>query len=299
MKANVGARVPGGPLDSTTWLTVAKAALATVATAVAVVAVAVVAVGTEARAQLSAPAVRPAPFVLERGAVANAPLGPRAQAVVDDFERAYNKAGKPRVAMLWNRELTDRYANDRREVSRLGAQVSADGNRLSINASQGTEVAAQAQRQTSLSERDLWQLETEFTRRLLDAGVAVIDRATTMRLVARAPGGGGPDAQAVEMSALVGHADLFLEVLLTRDPNAPLGWGFRSNLKEIKSGRVLGSQYLSAMPELPPTAKPTWQVRPGGYEQVAGPVARVTVQDIGDTLALDTMQELARRLARR
>lgn len=299
MKTKASGAGTAGQGNSSAGLNWATAALAKVATGAALAAVAAVVLGSEARAQLSAPAVQPTPFLLERGAVANAPLGPRAQAVVDDFERAYNKAGKPRVAMLWNRELTDRYANDRREVSRLGAQVSADGNRLSISASQGSEVVAQAQRQTSLSERDLWQLETEFTRRLLDAGVAVIDRATTMRLVARAPGGGGPDAQPVEMSALVGYADLFLEVLLTRDPAAPLGWGFRSNLKEIKSGRVLGSQYLSAMPELPPAAKPTWQVRPGGYEQVAGPVARVTVQDIGDTLALDTMQELARRLARR
>ena len=250
-------------------------------------------------AQLPTQQPQPVPFVLERGAVANAPLTPRAQAVVDDFERAYTRAGKPRVALMWNRELTDRYANERREVARLGAQVSPDGNRLSISATQGSEVTTQAQRQTGLSERDLWQLETEFTRRLLDAGALVVDRATTMRLAARAPGGGGADAQAVEMSALVGHADLFLEVLLTADASAPLGWGFRSNLKEIKTGRVLGSQYLSAMPELAPPGKPTWQVRPGGYEQVAAPVARVTVQAIGDTLALDTMQELTRRLARR
>lgn len=231
--------------------------------------------------------------------MAHAALGPRAQAVVEDFERVYKQAGKPRVAMLWNRELTDRYANDRRDVARLGAQLSADGNRLSISSTQGTEVAGQALRQTTLSERDLWQLETEFTRRLLDAGVHVVDRATTMRLAARGPGAGGPDAQAVEMSALLGHADLFMEVLLTPDAGAPLGWGFRSNLKEIKTGRVLGSQYLSAMPELPPQAAPGWQVRPGGYERVTPPPPRVSVQAIGETLALDTMQELTRRLARR
>jgi hypothetical protein len=235
------------------------------------------------------------PWVLDRSSTAAMGDSRKAQEVVERFGSVYAKAGRPRIALFWNRDLSDRLANDQREALRVQGSTYGDG--FSLAATRGTETDREPARRTSLTERDLWQVETEFTRRLLDAGVVLIDRATIMRLTAGS--GSTANAQAIEMAALVGKADLFLEVLLTADPSAPLGWGFRSNLKDVKSGRVVGSQYLAAMPELPPPAAASYRARPGGYERVEAEPAKVTVRAIGETLALDSMQELTRRLAAR
>lgn len=240
----------------------------------------------------------PQPFVVERGGMAALPASPRAQQTLDAFAAAYARAGRPRVALWWNRGLSDRVASETREVQRITAQANREGTWAGITASRGTEVARESERRSTLAERDLFQVETEFTRRLLDAGVQVVDRATIVRLAAgkdaQAPA--PQNTQALEMAALAGHADLFLEVLLSADPAAPLGWGFRTNLKAVKSGQVLGTAYLDAMPELPPAGRGTYVARAGGYDLVPAPPAKVTVQAIGDALALQTMQELTRRL---
>ncbi len=259
------------------------------------------AVGGPAGAQPAPAAEPPRHFVIERGGTAEVPPSPRAQQTLAAFAAAYVRAGQPRIALWWNRSLSDRVADDAREVARVTAQSSRDGTWASVSASRGTEVAREAARASSLSERDLFQVETEFTRRLLDAGVQVVDRAAIVRLAAgaRADAATPANLQALEMAALTGHADLFLELLLTADATAPLGVGFRTNLKAVKTGLVLGTAYLHAMPELPPAGRGTYVARPGGYELVAAPAAKVSVQAIGDALALETMQELTRRLAAR
>lgn len=242
----------------------------------------------------AAAATETTPWVLDRSSNTALPETERARDTVERFAGAYGKAGRPRIALFWNRELSDRLADTQRETLRVHG-VGRPG-AFSVTASQGAETVAAPQRSTTLSERDLWQVETEFNRKLLDAGVVLVDRATIMRLTAGAAGQPAANAQAIEMSALVGKADLFLEVLLAADASAPLGWGFRSNLKEVRSGRILGTQYLAAMPELPPAGAPSYRARNGGYDRVEAEPAKVTVRAIGETLALDSMRELMRRL---
>lgn len=243
----------------------------------------------------AAPADPPPPWVLDRSTSAPLPDSERARDAVERFASSYAKAGRPRVALFWNREISDRLADRQRETLRVQGHAGRDS--FSLSASQGTETVAAPGRSTTLSERDLWQVETEFSRKLLDAGVVLVDRATIMRLTAGGANAPATDAQGVEIAALVGKADLVLEVLLAADAAAPLGWGFRSNLKEVKTGRVLGSQYLAAMPELPPAGTASYRARAGGYDRVEPEPAKVTVRAIGETLALDSMRELARRLA--
>jgi len=236
-------------------------------------------------------------FVIERGGLADLPASPAAQQTLQRFAQAYARAGRPRVALWWNRVLSDRHADESREVARVTAEVSADRRRASVEVFEGRETRDPAQRSTRLAERDLFQVETEFTRGLLDAGVRLIDRATILRLAAahkQKPA--DLDRQQLEMQALLGHAEVFLEVLLSPDDSAPLGIGFRTDLKTVQGGQLLGSAYLTAMPELPPRGRGEYVARPGGYELVPAPPPRITVQAIGHTLALQTMQEMARRL---
>jgi hypothetical protein len=236
-------------------------------------------------------------FVIERGGMADLPRSAAAQRTLDDFAQAYARAGRPRIALWWNRRLDDRPADDSREIARVTAELSADGRRARVESFSGRETQAPAQRATRLAERDLFQVETEFTRRLLDGGVRVVDRATLLRLTAAHQAQpAAMDLQQLEMRALLGHAEYLLEVLISADDSAPLGVGFRTDLKTVHGGQLLGSAYLTAMPELPPPGRGQYVARPGGYELMPPPPARISVQAIGDALALQAMQELARRL---
>lgn len=240
-------------------------------------------------------------LTIERGGAGPATHGLQASPILRDFSQAYTRAGRPRIALWWNRQLSDRHSDQGRDVTRLDAEISADGRRASLARSSGREAQGDAVRSSGLSERDRFQIETEFTRRLLDAGVRVVDRATIIRLAAAGQGGGAPaaavDLQQLEMRALAGHADLFLEVLLSTDPQAPSGMGFRVDLKKISDGQVLGTAYLHGTPELPPPPPPRYEARPGGYVLVQPSPPKVTVQAVGDALALQTLQALQPRLA--
>jgi hypothetical protein len=233
------------------------------------------------------------------------------------FASAYASAGRPRVALFWNRDLSDVTSTEQRSVKNVAGKNERDvashvdsttgpvgsgstqdkkeSGSFSLTVTESKVTDAVATRKTTLSERDLWQVETEFVGRLLDAGVIVLDRSALVRTTA-VKGEGSANSQALEINALLGKADLLLEMLLTRDPEAPLGWGFRSNLKEIKTGRVLGTAYLTAMPRIR-TAAPTYRARPGGFDLVQPPPAQITVQAIGRTLAADSMRDLVGRLA--
>jgi hypothetical protein len=250
-------------------------------------------------AQPTGPGGNPAAaWTLDRSSTAVLAASPGTAAAVAQFAASYTKAGKPRMVLFWNRELDDRVGAESREVTRINTHRSGDGNDYSLTASQGRESSSAPQRSNSLSERDLWLVETEFTQRMLDAGAALVDRAAIVRITAA--GTSAPTSMpSIEMSALAGKADLLLEVLLTRDPSAPLGWGFRCNLKEVRSGRVLGSQYLSAMPELPPRGEPGFRAGPKGYERVEAEPVKLPIRAVGETLAAQAMSELARRLAPR
>lgn len=246
------------------------------------------------------PAVRAAeaaetPWVLDRNSNSALVASAATQGAVDRFAEAYAKANRPRIAIFWNRELSDRLGSAGREVLRMQGQAARDGSHFSLSASRGNETEREASRRTTLSERDTWLVETEFVQRLLDAGAVVLDRAAILRLTG-ANATGAENLQAVETAALVGKADLLLEILLTPDPNAPLGWGFRSNCKEVKTGRILGTQYLTAMPTLPPQAEAGYQVRNGRYERVAPEPVKVSLRSVGETLAVQAMTELSRRL---
>lgn len=248
------------------------------------------------------------PRVLERPAMPEIPdTSPQ---TISAFSTAYRTAGQPRIVLFWNVALTDQLQDD--TVQRTRVQRSTSGSSGSIDKTttgdagsarlresddkrvsdmtidRSTLTANNANRGSPLPERDAFRLENAFMKSMREGGVQFIDRAAIMRTTAANAGGG--DSRTVESKALMGKADLMLEVLLTRDQEAPIGWGFRGILRDIDSGRLLASFYSRAMPDLAPVPA-QYRATDRGFARVEGKRV-VTLEDVGRTLALDTMTEV-------
>lgn len=248
------------------------------------------------------PVLEPSPSAAPRG---------NADAVRQRFQQQYEAAGRPRVALFWNIVLIDsvedrtvrvdkvqggtssRSSGLAQTTSGLAGQgsmrESSSDTQISVTRSQSTErISENPRRSTSLAERDMWQAETGFTSMMRSAGVRLVDRSTVIRTAA-ARDGTGSSIRTIETKALQGKADLLMEVLLTPDPKAPLGWGFRVDLKHIDSGEIRMSMYAEAVPSDLPSPRVSYRASPqGGYERVVD-TPRIGVDEIGRALGEQVM----------
>lgn len=146
----------------------------------------------------------------------------------------------------------------------------------------------------SMSDRVQFGLEAGFTSTMLSGGTQLLDRATLMRLtdLDQGPPGGGslPDSQRLETSALVGHANVVIEVEVTHAPDTPLKLVFRIRALDVQSGRILMVLHHGGIPA---GERQEFRAVPGGFERAA---PRYASAEIGRELALQTMIELAARL---
>ena len=242
------------------------------------------------------------------------PSADESEATIARFRTTYEARQRPRMIVFWNRMLSDQVAADRRADLRItdnsvfGARAVRDpggdpngwpsaserqgGGSRSIDVSIGQRVTAPLPR-PGLAESEDWSVESAFVEAFLEAGTHLIDRNTAMRLIAasRKPQDAEPrerpDAQAIETAALVDKADLLMEVLQTPDPTGPLGFKFRVNVKESRTGRIVASVMWPTEPlqEIPGE----WVAGPNGFQKV---VRETTLRTIGRQLADETMQAL-------
>ena len=242
-----------------------------------------------------------------------APAADRSKEILGAFQSAYRAAGSPRIALFWNVVLTDQVAegtvsssrirgDKTQTVSRLEQSTSGDAGSsrlvdgddrrsMDVTINRTSRTTDSAKRGMPLAERDAWLLETAFTKSLIDGGADLIDRNLMLRITAAAlESGKDRDVRTVESKALLGKADVLLEVLMTRDTDSPLGWGFRCTLREISSGRLRGSFYTKAIPELPKPPARFVATNRGFEASQEKPV--VTVDAVGQKLALDAMDQL-------
>ena len=254
--------------------------------------------------------------VLEPPPLAQVP--DRTKEIVDAFQSAYRSAGAPRIALFWNVLLTDQVAEGVTSSSRVRSERNETVNRLEqetageagssriidgdsrrtvdVTANRTTRATDSAKRGTPFAERDAWLLETAFTKTLMEGGANLIDRNMIVRTSAlELEAGKGRDLRSAEAKGLLGKADLLLEVLMTRDPDSPFGWGFRCNLRDISTGRLKGSFYTKALPAV--AHRPAqFQATNKGFERAdTRPVAGVDM--VGQKLALDTMDQLKGAMA--
>ena len=230
------------------------------------------------------------------------------------FSSAYAKAGRPTIAVLWNREFSDMLQQSSAQ------QVSIDSVRANAGSveavrvpgyaaaeARGAAIASttitaqdtrtqQAQRRGPVERVDL-QMRSAFMQTIAASGVKLVDRNVVMRNTAARQKGGELDSQQIETEALGKHARLLMEVLNTRDGNSPTGWATYVSIKRLADGVVLAEGYMDGrLPEGSPKPAPKFEADPrGGFREVTAPV---NVGDVGRRAAEQTLAQLGDALAR-
>jgi len=218
------------------------------------------------------PGIRPVP---REAVVLTPPPKPDYEAVVaatvDRFQEAYVKKSSPKIAVYWNRQLTDRISEwrrtervavtggiDRREVTR-NEEERRQSTRGDLSVERHT-AAVDPQRQNP-DDLWMWEFQSGVLDPLLQAGAQVVDRATIIRLIAvtNPPGTGTAgmlSEQHVEMKALQGLAHLMIEILVTPSRQASAGYELAAVVKDVNSGVILAHVNSRNMKrELLPTSK--------------------------------------------
>ena len=203
------------------------------------------------------------------------------------FSSAYARAGRPTIAVLWNREYTDsleqttaqqttidnvRGGAARGEAVRVPGYAAAQVEQGSFSSTTITsgQVKSQDGQRSGPVERVNLQMRASFMQTLAANGVKVVDRNVTMRSTANKTKG-ALDTQKVETDALSRHAKLLMEVLNTPDAAAPTGWATYVSIKRLSDGVVLAEGYLTGE-STAPKAAPRYQADPnGGFREVAAP----------------------------
>ncbi|MCT2559367.1 hypothetical protein N0B51_10290 [Tsuneonella sp. YG55] len=168
----------------------------------------------------------------------------------------YRRVGSPRIVVFWNRELSDRIANDYDAVMlERGEAASGAASAVSRNGryAEGAQVSAY-ERETRIGKREVtddsrgslldedeeWSFLEAFQGRLQSAGVRLVDRNLAMRSIAAQPG--GPlDKQSAEMSGITRLADLMLAIVQTPADGTPLGVRFKVTVTDLRTGTILAT----------------------------------------------------------
>ena len=235
------------------------------------------------------------------------------------FAATYAKAGKPSIAVLWNRQFTDMIQQDRvtqitvdvtNSVSSQGsAQRIAGGvaRRLDGQANSNLTIAAQevkseqTLRNAPVERLDL-QIRSAFVQTIVSAGGQLVDRNLVMRNLAaklKSSGkGANIDAQQLETEALSQAARLLMEVLNTPDPASPTGWATYVSIKRLADGVVLAEGYTGEQkPPTLPVATVRFEADPrGGFREVRDlpkPPPALASQDLGRMAAEQALNRLS------
>ncbi|MBF0127370.1 MAG: hypothetical protein HQM02_09190 [Magnetococcales bacterium] len=215
------------------------------------------------------------------------------------FSLAYVKAKKPRIAVYWNRKLSESagsqwVASDRvvvQEESRFKgtfdgrANDATDSKTTAI--SHQTRVDAGAERRGGPGELEMARFEDGMLGAFSEAGCHLVDRNVILRM---APEGDGQGGSAIESAALQRYADLLMEVVLIPSRGTRSGFAFRISAKNLKNGRILAS--LVHQPnELEAGEGGEWVAGPNGYELKQDPSGFFDHQ--GRLTGMKLMQSLA------
>lgn len=239
-----------------------------------------------------------------------APVVPSDATIIADYGRAYRFLQRPRIAVYWNRSLTDRISQwfePRRRASSAeiesSMQVPHGPLRGTIRGSSATgeQYLATDPKRGGMVERDALEFESAFYEPFLNAGTKFVDRAAILRLSRsdmRNPlqRDASPDVQVLETEALKDYADLLLEILLVPDAKAPAGFAFHILVKRVRTGQIVASRFTRALgaSTAQPAPKGELVPGPGGFYRKQPPPSYASVADIGKRLAMETMQAISR-----
>lgn len=258
--------------------------------------------------------------IAESRLVVSRPQGPDRSGIRLGFEQAYRKAGAPRMAVYFNRELSDEVRewvpgdavttvrNHTRtdelhlDVHNEGkpqhsGQLDAEGHSSSQNS---TTIHSQSYIGVTGGRDDpreawKWEFEDTVTNEFLFTRANLVDRSLILRLMAKnkpqAEGLSGAISTNInEISALEKYADVLVEVLVTESPGTATGYDFRATAKMVQTGRLVGTAYVRGSE---PLFSPDVRYVPGptGYtKQVTRQIPSVT--DVSSLLATRLMQSM-------
>jgi hypothetical protein len=228
------------------------------------------------------------------------------------FAKTYAGKGRPRLVLFWNRAYADVAGpgwEDETVIRRSGKHKNlvttetsgadpesgaASGLEKTMGGFDETTTITNGKRRVDPSTRAGageavdWQLESGFRDTLRQGGVRLVDRAAASRQAGKDAKGDTPDLQALETKGLGAKADYILEVLMTPDTGSSTGWQFRVELKGIHSGDVVLSFVSDGAPT--PSGQRRYVATSRGFEVAA---ERFTVADVGEALAVETMERAA------
>ena len=238
------------------------------------------------------------------------------------FRELYQAAESPRVAVYFNRALSDEVREwrtpGREVIAGVGERVSVGGGPTVVTP-QGTVVEGggttvegstdtnrgvttysqqhveQARRQDP-EEAWMWRFEDNFLQPFMKAGAKTVDRATILRLVAASNANSSDpysvtSVKSIEMKALGDLADVFVEILIRRDHASPSGYAFRATAKETRTGIVVGSATKTGRDY---RYEKSYEVvsTESGYELNRSSAALV-LENVSQELAIDLMNSMA------
>lgn len=166
-------------------------------------------------------------------------------ALVANFASAYAKHGRPKLALFWNRQLSDtlnEWYADTRVVTRAESNSTMSGE-INLNQSSSDQVSTSIERRVvdprrpTVSESFEWEFQDGFLAPFLEAGATVLDRAAIMRLT-------GVDMnttneRTVETRALQGKADYLMEILVAANARSTTGYELRARILDVKTGAIV------------------------------------------------------------
>lgn len=230
----------------------------------------------------------------------------QARDVVGPFRTQYHAAGSPRIVLFWNVSFDDTTESPKADVTLRAAEVypfvSKDGDNglraLGLRAHTSGYLDPAKRGSGSLSETDLAQIDSAFRNELLAANVLLLDRATTVRFMEAQRDRTGVDPKVIEADAVLGKADILLQVLLIPDANSPLDTGFSVSALRIKTGAEIAGLYTLALPRL--SAAPGHYVATdSGFVWEQPPTPTPDAGEIGIKLAHEVMEKLGPKLITR
>lgn len=226
------------------------------------------------------------------------------------FSSAYARARSPRFVIFWNRAFTDEVATAYEGYARTDARSRSSGeassesydgesygeysdrSRSTVETRVGTRRVDSGRRDTAAPEAVDFDVEQAFTGALSAAGARLIDRTSILRTTGMERGAGAlANVQDIETRAVLGKAEIVLEVVQMDDPRADDGVRFKVVARDVAGGRILVQFATDARPpvgRMPLVAGASGFVR--ATPRAAGP------RDIGRQLAIETMAQLAGRL---
>ena len=235
------------------------------------------------------------------------------QQAVAEFARRYQASHRPALALFWNRELSDKV--HRTQVTRQVSTYSAHGHahndidtgRNGIGGAfflHDGLAGVSGRRETvtrsgseddnhgmALDQKTNARLESAFTSVMRQGGARFVDRNVMLRGAASAAP--DSDTQASEMHGLTAKARWLLEVTLVPDSQALFGIGFNVKLKDIASAALIVDFYTQALPPRGPVQPARFVAAPGGYWRERPAEQTFTIEDVGQTLAVETMRQVA------